>query len=133
MRPARWLGLFLLLAGCYATPIGQLPPSALLWEERTIPVPYQEAHRRIIQWFRTCPHWVQTGFLWPDLRMAQLDVFMGGVSGPGWGADTLATIAIQAQPDNRTLVKIGVRDRFFMRPKPKLWLRAAEENAITCK
>ena len=121
--------------GCF-TPIGKIPDSDFVWEDRTIKVNYQEVYRRVLAGVRTCKPGIAEGNLYTDIKEGHIDVFLVDMFG-GKHPGVLGIILVKEDHNGDTVVRVGVQtvydDPLFAPPGRlrKKWLNFAEGD-LSC-
>lgn len=125
----------LITLGC-ATPVGKIPESDFVWEDRIIKLNYQEVYRNIANGFRTCKPGIAEGNLYTDIKEGHLDVYLVDVFG-GKHPGVLGIIRVKEDNNGNTIVRVGVQ-RIYDNPVfgargiyRKKWLEFAEGD-LSC-
>jgi hypothetical protein len=135
------IALTVLVLGSCATPPGQIQDSDLLWEEKTVPIGYEQVYRNIVNGFRTCgpesPGMVNVSQIgvpecvtYPESKEISCDVYIRQLYG-GRSDWIIGFIRIKDFREHGTTVRVGVKP-VFKNQTDDIWLQFAE-GKYTCK
>lgn len=122
----------ILLSGCAATPVGKIPESDFVWQEKNTVTEYQKVYRNLVNGFKTCTHSAIEPIIYTDTKEAHIDVYIRNVYSPT--KFVLGVINVKALNDSSTNVRVGVQS-IYDKPvfgeegvKRKKWMSFVDGN-----